>query len=550
MPQYGCFLIFLQIYLATVLAPPDGVSYKMDPPRTASHEIARPIGTQKRLTVMNLVELPYFLTTYLSADENADLVQALTTLFTKEPEAFTNLRVEVRSLLSTTVDLADVRDEFLDQGLFLLPQEHAMIHQSLLDIYAHTEAIVNAESPTKPYDVFISYASQDQPVANRLATDLSERGFVVWLDTWEQLPGHNIFDAVYKGITNARFVAVLLSQASCESEWFQKELIAALMTEIEPRHTTVLPLKIGDCQVPPLLADRRVADLSESWEDGLREVSAAMEFHRMQVHLAPQRETWPKRDTGTRQPELLTQFRSALLTEIEHAGFEEHSPFKDVAIAPIDGSELSIEVERLKPMIDASRVWINRWGGSPFPYGQFHSAEVSESPDGLRIVDTRPWPYRSKSFHFWQIDPRFRFLHRSYIEEDFFEGEDGERRLANQLVRSWALVDIVCPLIFARNLLNYDLRVMEMGIQLTWGGLQNRSLLELGTNRAGFFVDRKATEPEWQKELGVHRGSDVVADAREMALDLFLHFGWQPVGDALAALERDLRSLTNGIFPD
>ena len=106
------------------------------------------------------------------------------------------------------------------------------------------------------------------------------------------------------------------------------------------------------------------------------------------------------------------------------------------------------------------------------------------------------------------------------------------------------------PLLFARNLLNYDLSVVEMGVQLTWGGLEKRSLLELGANRVGFFADRKATEPEWQKEIGVHHGSDVVADAREVALDLFRHFGWQPPGDALATLERDLRSLVNGIFPD
>ena len=499
---------------------------------------------------MNLVELPYFLATYLSADENADLVEALKTLATKEPEVFTNLRVEVRSLLSTTADLAHVRAEFLEEGLFLLPQEHEKIHQSLLDIYAHTEAIVNDDSPVKPYDVFISYASSDQPVANRLATDLSDRGFIVWLDTWELLPGRNISDEVYKGITNSQFVAVLLSQESCKSRWFQKGLTAALMTEIEARHTTVLPLKVGDCQVPPVLADRRVADLSGSWEDGLREVTAAMDFHRMQFQLDPQRRTWSEREPGTRQPELLNQFRNDLLTEMEHVGFVGQSPFKDVAIAPIDGNELSIDVGRLKPIIDASRVWISRWGGPPFPYGQFPSAAVSESSNGFRIVDTRPWPYRSQSFHFWQIDSRFRFLHRSYIEEDFFEGPDGERRLANQLVKSWALVDIVSPLIFARNLLNYDLSVVEMGVQLTWSGLENRSLFELGANRAGIFADRKATEPEWQKEIGVHYGSDVFADAREVALDLFRHFGWQPHGDALAALERDLRSLVNGIFPD
>ena len=499
---------------------------------------------------MNLVDLPYFLTSYLSADENADLVQALRTFSVKDPEAFSNLRVEVRSLLSTIADLTQVRAAFLDQGLFLLPQEHAMIHQSLLDIHAHTEAIVNADSPTKPYDVFISYARQDQPVAKRLATDLLERGYIVWFDTWELLPGHNIFDEVYKGITNAQFVAVLLSQESCESQWFQMELTAALLSEIEARHTTILPLKISDCQIPPLLADRRVADLSGSWEDGLREVTAVMDFHRMQAQLNPQRGAWSVRETGTRQPERLSRFRSDLLTEIKNAGFVERSPFKDVVIAPIDGSDLSIEVGRLKPIIDASRVWINRWGGPPFPYGQFPSAEVTQSRDSFRIVDTRPWPYRSQSFHFWQIDSRFHFLHRSYMEEDFFVGEGGERRLANRLVRSWALIDIVSPLLFARNLLIYEPGVKDMGVQLTWSGLQNRSLLELGSGQMAFFQDHKATEPEWQAEMRVHRDTDVVAEARDIALSLFLHFGWEPVGDALSALNRDLRSLANGIFPD
>ena len=499
---------------------------------------------------MNLVELPYFLTTYLSADENAHLVRALSTFSAKEPEAFANLRVEVRSLLSNTADLDEVRSRFLDQGLFLLPQGHAMIHRFLLDIYAHTEAIVNSNAPTKPYDVFVSYASQDQPVAERLATDLSERGFIVWLDTWELLPGHNIFDEVYKGITNAQFVAVLLSREACESQWFQRELTAALLSEIEARHTTILPLKIGDCRIPSLLSDRRVADLSESWEDGLRQVTAAMEFHRLQAQLDPGRVTRPIAETGVTQPHLLTQIRTDLVAEIEHAGFVQGTPFKDVTIAPIDGSELRIEVGRLQPIVDASRVWINRWGGPPFPYGQFPSAEVSQSHDGLRIVDTRPWPYRSQSFHFWQIDSRFYFLQRSYIDEEFFEDEGGQRRLADQLVRSWALVDIVSPLLFARNLLNYDRGVMGMGVQLTWGGLQNRSLLELGRGRAGFLLDRKATGPEWQMEIGVHRDSDVFAQAREIALDLFLHFNWQPVGDAVIALDRDLRLLADGVFPD
>ena len=110
---------------------------------------------------MNLGELLYFLTTYLSVDQSADLVRALRTFSVKEPEAFGGLRAELRMLLSATTDLEQVKETFLRQGLFLLPQEHARIHQSLLEMYAYTEMVANADSPSKPYDVFISYASQD-----------------------------------------------------------------------------------------------------------------------------------------------------------------------------------------------------------------------------------------------------------------------------------------------------------------------------------------------------------------------------------------------------
>ena len=499
---------------------------------------------------MNLGELLYFLTTYLSVDESADLVRALRTFSVKEPEAFGGLRAELRMLLSATTDLEQVKETFLRQGLFLLPQEHARIHQSLLEMHAYTEMVANADSPSKPYDVFISYASQDRPIASRLATDLSDRGYIVWLDAWELLAGRSIADEVYKGIASSQFVAVLLSQASCQSEWVQEELTASLMSEIETREVVILPLKIGECDIPFPLRDRRLADFSGSWENGLRELSSAMDFHRIQRQLNEHQAGSSPRETTELASERISKTRTELLAAMEGSGFVEGSPFKDVLIGPIDGSELDIGVEKLRPIVDASRVWVNRWGGPPFPYDQFPSTQVIELHNGLRYVDTRPWPYRSQSYHFWQVDSRFHFLQRSYIDEDFCVNETGDHYLAAKLVKSWSLIDIVSPLLFARSLLIHEPGVRSMGVHLIWGGLQNRSLLELVPNRLGFLQAYEARGPEWDFEIEVHRDSDIVTEARRIALSLFFHFGWQPFGDAVTAIDSDLRSLANRTYPE
>ena len=420
----------------------------------------------------------------------------------------------------------------------------------LREIYAHSEATMNEPSSSKPYDVFVSYSSQDRAVASRLAKELTELGYVVWLDAWEILVGHNIVDEVYKGITGAQFVVVLLSPDSCQSQWVRQEFTTALVSEIEARQVVVLPAKIGNCEIPLPLRNKRYANFTESWEEGFRELATAIDLHQTEIHLNRQSTQLPTPRSSPGRFNELDQWRRTLLPELTSAGFTEGDSFKDALIGPIDGSVLDIDKARLKPIVDASRVWLHRWGGPPFPYDKFPSTEEFRLQDGLRYLDNHPWPYRSQSFHFWQIDPQFHFLQRSHIDEDFCMNGSDEFYISKTLVRLWALIDIVRPLLFTRNLLNHEPGLRSMGVKLLWGGLQDRRLLELDPNRLGFLQDYRANVSEWSFEIEVNRDSNIVAEARKVALDLFWLFRWEPDGGVSVTLDSDLESLANGIVPN
>jgi hypothetical protein len=72
-------------------------------------------------------------------------------------------------------------------------------------------------------DVFISYASEDRPHAERLARALEAAGFSVWWDV-EDLPGGLSFNrAIQQALETAQRVLVLWSRASLESEYVEAE---------------------------------------------------------------------------------------------------------------------------------------------------------------------------------------------------------------------------------------------------------------------------------------------------------------------------------------
>lgn len=63
-----------------------------------------------------------------------------------------------------------------------------------------------------------------------------------------------------------------MSQHSENSVWVQKELNNALVNEVQRRKVHILPLKLDESSMPPVIADKKYADFSESYKAGLDEL--------------------------------------------------------------------------------------------------------------------------------------------------------------------------------------------------------------------------------------------------------------------------------------
>jgi len=119
-------------------------------------------------------------------------------------------------------------------------------------------------------DIFMSYNAHDRKFARRLAEDLTTYGLRVWWDQWEMGVGDSLIQKIQEGISESSWLAVVLSPSSVNSAWVERELAAALATEIENREVVVLPLLIADCHMPPFLKDKIYADFRDSYETGLQ----------------------------------------------------------------------------------------------------------------------------------------------------------------------------------------------------------------------------------------------------------------------------------------
>jgi hypothetical protein len=123
---------------------------------------------------------------------------------------------------------------------------------------------------------FLSHSSHDKPVIRQLATDLTAAGITVWLDEQRIKVGDSIPEQIAQGLAASDFFVIALSKQSVASEWVKHELNNALVSAIAQRKVKVLPVKLDDVEVPAVLQDKRYADFSKSYKEGLRELIEAM----------------------------------------------------------------------------------------------------------------------------------------------------------------------------------------------------------------------------------------------------------------------------------
>jgi hypothetical protein len=98
--------------------------------------------------------------------------------------------------------------------------------------------------------VFLSHSNKDKPFTRRLASDLRKSGHSVWFDEAEINIGDSLVAKISDGLREVDFVAAILSTASIESAWVQKELEIASNREIREKKVVVLPIIIADVELP------------------------------------------------------------------------------------------------------------------------------------------------------------------------------------------------------------------------------------------------------------------------------------------------------------
>jgi len=136
-----------------------------------------------------------------------------------------------------------------------------------------SKSVAEQTTKAKPH-AFICYSHQDASFVDELARDLSSKGVGIWLDKREIMVGDSITGRISEGIGQNDYLIIVLSKASVGSEWVQRELNAALMKELQKRSVVVLPLLLEDCQIPPLIADKKYADFRRDHSVGLAELLA------------------------------------------------------------------------------------------------------------------------------------------------------------------------------------------------------------------------------------------------------------------------------------
>src|SRR5437867_9021222 len=76
----------------------------------------------------------------------------------------------------------------------------------------------------KPYHLFISYASEDEPYATKLQESLRYWGLKVWFAPLSLVVGDKLLDSINAGLIASEYGVILLSPAYISKSWTKYEL--------------------------------------------------------------------------------------------------------------------------------------------------------------------------------------------------------------------------------------------------------------------------------------------------------------------------------------
>lgn len=120
--------------------------------------------------------------------------------------------------------------------------------------------------------IFFSHSSDDKSLVREISLKIYD--FLdIWVDEKELLVGEHLLHEITKSVNNVDYVVLFLSNSSIGSEWVKKEIELSLEKEKILNRPFLLPIVLGDCQIPEILGDRFYLKLYSQKEKDIKFLS-------------------------------------------------------------------------------------------------------------------------------------------------------------------------------------------------------------------------------------------------------------------------------------
>ena len=158
----------------------------------------------------------------------------------------------------SAVDLSEVKglDKCIFEGQFsvgidTIYKSHAKIPDAFLHAAGASEQLINyvrslGDEAIQFCSCFISYSSRDEMFADQLYADLRRRNLRVWYAQEDVRIGDRFQERIEESILQYDKVMIILSEASVQSGWVEREVSAAREREYREKQTVLFPIRIDD----------------------------------------------------------------------------------------------------------------------------------------------------------------------------------------------------------------------------------------------------------------------------------------------------------------
>jgi len=142
------------------------------------------------------------------------------------------------------------------------PEVIALVSERL-GLSEQVENEENMEDTKSPPRAFLSYTSDDNELAQRIAESLQASGIDTWWDQWCIRPGNSLRQKIDEGLEDCTHFLVLLTPQSVRKPWVNQEMDAGLVRKLN-NDCQFLPVryKLPASDLPPLLSGMHAPEIT------------------------------------------------------------------------------------------------------------------------------------------------------------------------------------------------------------------------------------------------------------------------------------------------